>query len=359
MAWMRRFRKRDMPGGLWVKCPECKKMLFQKELVQNSNVCTDCSYHFPLTVAERIACTLDEGSFDEVDALMTTVDALSFVDSAPYPEKLEATRRKTGRCEGMVFGTGRVCRREIVFGALEFGFLGGSMGVVVGEKVTRAAELAKERGLPLILCSRSGGARMHEGALSLMQMAKSCAAVGRLHESGGLYISILAHPTTGGVTASWATMADFVLAEPKAQIGFAGPRVIQNTIRQELPEGFQTAEFLLKRGQLDQIVPRTRMIDTLDRILTYCLGPIAAEERPAEQAPAAEAPTEDPVEARGAKDEEAQAAAARNGAVPHEATKQVDRPDAGEAAGRSTGSSATPAPAAPARGKKGAAKNGN
>jgi acetyl-CoA carboxylase carboxyl transferase subunit beta len=273
MAWMR-FRKKEMPGGLWSKCPQCDTMLYQKDLDANAKVCTKCSHHLRLNVAERIRLTLDENSFEEFDANMTTIDALDFIDKAPYPEKLAATRKKTERKEAMVYGTGRLRGRPVVFGALEFGFLGGSMGVVVGEKVARAAELAHDRKFPLILFSASGGARMHEGALSLMQMAKSGAALGRLAEAGGLYVSVLAHPTTGGVTASWATMADVVLAEPKALIGFAGPRVIQNTIRQELPEGFQTAEFLLDRGQLDRIVPRTQLVDTLEQIFNYCLGPL-------------------------------------------------------------------------------------
>ena len=274
MAWMR-FRKKEMPGGLWSKCPACGTMLYQKDLEENFKICTKCRHHLPVDVAERIQLTLDEGSFQEVDDRMTTVDALDFVDSSPYPEKLAKTRKKAGRNEAMVIGTGRIRGRPIVFGALEFAFLGGSMGVVVGEKVTRAAELATEKGWPLFLVSVSGGARMHEGALSLMQMAKSCAALARLHDSGGLYVSLLAHPTTGGVTASWATMADIVLAEPEALIGFAGPRVIQNTIRQELPEGFQRSEFLLERGQIDRIVPRNELVDTLDQVLTYCLGPVS------------------------------------------------------------------------------------
>ncbi len=273
MAWMR-FRKREMPGGLWSKCSSCGEMLFQKDLEQNFKICPKCAHHLPLSVADRVQLTLDDDSFEELDAGMTTVDALEFTDSGPYTEKLVKNREKTGRNEAMVIGTGRLRDRPLVFGALEFNFLGGSMGVVVGEKVARAAEYAAEHKLPLLLFSASGGARMHEGALSLMQMAKSCAALARLHEKGGLYVSVLAHPTTGGVTASWATMADIVLAEPKALIGFAGPRVIKNTIRQDLPKGFQTSEFLLEKGQLDRIVERPAIVEELDRIFHYCLGPV-------------------------------------------------------------------------------------
>ena len=284
MAWMR-FRKKDMPGGLWVKCPKCSEMLFQKDLEENFKTCKKCEYLFPLTVDERIRFLLDPDTFVECDADMSTLDALEFVDQSSYPEKIDRTQKKTGRAEAMVYGIGKLRGQEIVFGCLEFGFLGGSMGVVVGEKVARAAELALARKLPLILFSSSGGARMHEGALSLMQMAKTCAALARLSSAGGLYISVLAHPTTGGVTASWATMADLVLAEPNALIGFAGPRVIKNTIRQDLPEGFQTAEFLLKKGQLDRIVQRHELADEIGKILHFCLGadPDASSEAPVAQ----------------------------------------------------------------------------
>jgi len=273
MAWMR-FRKKDIPGGLWQKCPSCKETLYNKDLAENYKVCTKCEHHFPLTALERVAYTLDEDSFVEIDSGMESVDALSFIDKTSYEEKLAMNQAKTGHREAMVFGTGRLHGRELVFGALEFKFLGGSMGVVVGEKVTRAAECALQKKIPLLLFATSGGARMHEGALSLMQMAKSCAALARLGKAGGLYVSVLAHPTTGGVTASWATMADLVLAEPSALIGFAGPRVIQTTIRQELPEGFQTSEFLLKKGQLDRIVPRPGLVEELAQIFDYLLDPL-------------------------------------------------------------------------------------
>ncbi len=285
MAWMR-FRKREMPGNLWTKCPECEKMLFNKELDENCKVCMNCSFHFKIDASERLRYLLDEGSFEEIDAGMIAVDALQFVDDkSPYSEKLAKTREKTGRNEAMVIGLGRLRTRRIAVGTLEFNFMGGSMGVVVGEKVARITELATEQRLPLILMSASGGARMHEGTLSLMQMAKTCAALGRFHAAGCLSISVLTHPTTGGVTASWATMADVVLAEPKSLIGFAGPRVIKNTIRQELPEGFQTSEFLIERGQIDRIVPRPRLVEEIDALFTFLLGPVE-EQRPTANEPA-------------------------------------------------------------------------
>ena len=200
---------------------------------------------------------------------METVDALGFVDKKPYPEKLADTTVSTGVKEAMRYGLGTLEGRALVFGTLEFRFMGGSMGVVVGEKVTRAIELAQRRRLPLVLVSASGGARMHEGILSLMQMAKTCSALFALREAGGFYVSLCTHPTTGGVTASWAMAADVILAEPGALIGFAGPRVIEGTIKKKLPPGFQTSEFLLDKGQIDGIVPRMELRATLVRILSY------------------------------------------------------------------------------------------
>ena len=274
MAWMR-FRKKEMPEGLWTKCDVCEEMLFQKELDEAWKVCKKCGHHFRMSAAERIASILDPGSFVEVAADLEAVDALGFsAKGTAYPKKLADEQKKTGRNDAMVIGHGRLRGREIAFGAMEFEFLGGSMGVVVGHKVLLAAELALERKIPLLLVCASGGARMHEGALSLMQMAKACAALARLTEAGGLYLSLLADPTTGGVTASFATMADLVLAEPRALIGFAGPRVIEQTIKQKLPKDFQRSEFLLQHGQLDRIVPRAELVETLDRILTGLLGPV-------------------------------------------------------------------------------------
>jgi acetyl-CoA carboxylase carboxyl transferase subunit beta len=275
VAWMR-FRKKEMPEGAWTKCDQCKAMLFQKELDESFKVCKKCGHHFRMSAAERIATILDPDSFVEVAASLEAVDALGFVAKGQtYPKKLEEEQKKTGRKDAMVIGTGRLRGREVVFGAMEFEFLGGSMGVVVGHKVLLAAELALERKLPLLLVCASGGARMHEGALSLMQMAKACSALARLAQAGGLYVSLLADPTTGGVTASFATMADLVLAEPRALIGFAGPRVIEQTIKQKLPKDFQRAEFLVQKGQLDLIVPRAELVDTLDRVFNGLLGPVA------------------------------------------------------------------------------------
>jgi acetyl-CoA carboxylase carboxyl transferase subunit beta len=273
MAWMR-FRKKEMPEGLWTKCDVCKEMLFQKELDEALKVCKKCGHHFRMSAQERIDTILDPGSFVEVAGDLEAIDSLSFVAKGQaYPAKLKEEQKKTGRKDALVIGTGRLRGRELVFGAMEFEFLGGSMGVVVGHKVLLAAELALERKLPLLMVCASGGARMHEGALSLMQMAKACAALARLSQSGGLYVTLLADPTTGGVTASFAMMADLVLAEPRALIGFAGPRVIEQTIKQKLPKDFQRAEFLLQKGQLDRIVPRAELVNTLDRVFAGLLGP--------------------------------------------------------------------------------------
>lgn len=275
-AWMR-FRKKEMPEGLWTKCDICEEMHFQKELDEAFKVCHKCGHHFRMSAEERITSILDPDSFVEIAGDLEAVDALGFAaKGVDYPTKLADEQKKTGRKDAMVIGTGRVRGREIVFGAMEFEFLGGSMGVVVGHKVLLAAELALERRLPLLIVAASGGARMHEGALSLMQMAKACAALARFAEAGGLYVSLLADPTTGGVTASFATMADVVLAEPRALIGFAGPRVIEQTIKQKLPKDFQRSEFLLQHGQVDRIVPRGELVATLDRLFTSLLGPVAA-----------------------------------------------------------------------------------
>ncbi|MGQ0551892.1 MAG: acetyl-CoA carboxylase, carboxyltransferase subunit beta [Planctomycetota bacterium] len=268
LPWLRH-RKKDIPGDLWVRCPSCDETIFGKDLDDQLKVCPKCRFHFPISSHLRIACTLDAGSWQEFDAAMETIDALGFVDKKPYPQKLTETAASTGVKEAMRYGLGQIESRELVFGTLEFRFLGGSMGVVVGEKVARAAELALARRLPLILVAASGGARMHEGILSLMQMAKTCSALAAYREAGGFYVSLCTHPTTGGVTASWAMAADVILAEPGALIGFAGPRVIEGTIKKKLPPGFQTAEFLLEKGQVDLIVPRQELRATLARLLAY------------------------------------------------------------------------------------------
>ncbi|HEX5011589.1 MAG TPA: acetyl-CoA carboxylase, carboxyltransferase subunit beta [Planctomycetota bacterium] len=268
LPWLRH-RKKDIPGDLWQRCPSCDATVFNKDLDERLKTCPKCMFHFPLSSHLRIAYTLDPGSWQEFDASMETVDALGFVDKKPYPAKLADTTVSTGVKEAMRYGLGTLEGRPLVFGTLEFRFMGGSMGVVVGEKVTRAIELAQRRRLPLVLVSASGGARMHEGILSLMQMAKTCSALFALREAGGFYVSLCTHPTTGGVTASWAMAADVILAEPGALIGFAGPRVIEGTIKKKLPAGFQTSEFLLDKGQIDGIVPRMELRATLTRILSY------------------------------------------------------------------------------------------
>ena len=287
LPWARH-RKRDMPGDLWVRCPSCDETIFGKDLDDRLKVCPKCSFHFPLSSHLRIAYTLDPGSWREFDGTMETVDALGFLDKKPYPQKLAETTASTGVKEAMRYGLGTLEQRPLVFGTLEFRFMGGSMGVVVGEKVTRAAELARERGLPLVLVAASGGARMHEGILSLMQMAKTCSALHALREAGGFFVSVCTHPTTGGVTASWAMAADVILAEPGALIGFAGPRVIEGTIKKKLPPGFQTAEFLLEKGQVDRIVSRLELRATLSRLLSYAAPPSAADAAP--KLPASAAP---------------------------------------------------------------------
>ncbi|MFG0318299.1 MAG: acetyl-CoA carboxylase carboxyltransferase subunit beta, partial [Planctomycetota bacterium JB042] len=257
---------------------------------------------------ERVRYTLDEGSFEELYTELRPVDRLDFRDKTSYAEKLEKTAEKVKRLEAMTIGTGTLHGREVVLGVMNFQFLGGSMGVVVGEKVTLAVEIAMERRLPLVLVCASGGARMHEGALSLMQMAKTCAALGRFADAGGLYIAVLTNPTTGGVTASFATMADVIIGEPGALIGFAGPRVIQNTIKQELPEGFQRSEFLLARGQIDRIVSRPQMKDQLFLLMEF-LAPTSDEARPvSELLAAASRSTNGHAPAEGPEAEEAPAA---------------------------------------------------
>ena len=268
LPWLRH-RKKDIPGDLWVRCTHCDETIFAKDVDDLLKICPKCDFHFPISSHTRIAYTLDPASWQEFDAGMETVDSLEFIDKKPYPQKLADAANRTGLKEAMRYGLGTIDGLPVVLGVLEFRFMGGSMGVVVGEKVTRAVELATERGLPLILVAASGGARMHEGILSLMQMAKTCAALAAYREAGGVYLSIVTHPTTGGVTASWAMAADVILAEPGALIGFAGPRVIEGTIKKKLPPGFQLSEFLLEKGQVDMIVRRTEMKATLARLLRY------------------------------------------------------------------------------------------
>ena len=278
MAWTRFGKKKDMPGGLWIKCESCGAMLFRKEFEQRHRVCGTCGYHFTLPARERIALTADPGTFDEMWKELRAHDVLQFNDRVPYGEKLVATKAKTGEADAMVAGVAAVKGIACAMGVMNFQFLGGSMGMVVGEKIALLCEMATERKLPVVLFACSGGARMHEGAVSLMQMAKTCGALQRLHRAGVASISVMTHPTTGGVTASFASVCDLLIAEPGALIGFAGPRVIATTIKKELPKGFQRSEFLLEKGQIDRIVPRSQMRDELARLLAYATGsdPVAA-----------------------------------------------------------------------------------
>ena len=305
MAWTRFGKKKDMPGGLWIKCESCGAMLFRKEFEQRHRVCGTCDYHFTLPARERITLTVDPGSFDERWINLVAQDVLAFNDRIPYSEKLVATRAKTGEADAMVTGLAQVKGVPCALGVMNFQFLGGSMGMVVGEKIALLCELAVEQKLPVVLFACSGGARMHEGAVSLMQMAKTCGALQRCNAAGVPTISVLTHPTTGGVTASFASVCDLLIAEPGALIGFAGPRVIATTIKKEQPKGFQRSEFLLEKGQIDRIVPRSQLRDELGRLLAYATGrdPVAVfKAQPvAQEAEAAVAVAAAPVEDTKAK----------------------------------------------------------
>jgi acetyl-CoA carboxylase carboxyl transferase subunit beta len=259
-------QERAVEQAQWTKCPSCDAFLYHKRLKRSLGVCPECNYHFRLAIAERFRQLFDEDSFQPEDEI-EPVDVLGFVDSKPYSDRLAEAQRKTGRREGALYGTATIGGHPIVIASLDFAFIGGSMGGGVGEAVTRAAELALETRTPLIVIAASGGARMQEGCVSLMQMAKTSQAVARLHEEGILYISLLTDPTYGGVSASFATLGDLLVAEPKTYVGFAGPKVIEQTIRQKLPEGFQTAEFLLEHGQLDLVETREALKVSLRKIL--------------------------------------------------------------------------------------------
>lgn len=267
-------QRRDIPAGLWVKCPRCANLIYRKELERSLRVCPRCGYHHRLSASDRLAITLDKDSFEETDRSLVPEDPLDFVDEKPYPARIEDAQRRTGLPEAIITGTGTIEGCRVVVGAMEFGFLGGSMGSVVGEKVARSAERALDSRQPLLLFAASGGARMQEGTLSLMQMAKVSVAVGRLADAGVPFLSVLCDPTTGGVAASFAFQGDLILAEPGALVGFAGRRVIEQTIRQKLPEGFQTAEFLMEHGLVDAITPRQDLRPTLGRLLQLCGAPV-------------------------------------------------------------------------------------
>jgi acetyl-CoA carboxylase carboxyl transferase subunit beta len=262
-------RKKDIPQGLWIKCKGCGEMIFDRELEANLEVCPKCNYHFPLSARARIAALVEPGTFEEVDADLASVDTLKFTGVAAYTDRLRAYQKQTSLNDAIITGLGSIEQHRIGLGVMEFGFLGASMGSVVGEKVTRIIERATAEKIPAVVVSASGGARMYEGMLSLMQMAKTSAALA-LHAQADLpYISVLTHPTTAGVMASYASLGDVIIAEPGALIGFAGPRVIKETTQQELPRGFQTAEFLLDRGLIDMIIHRKQLKPTLAKLLDY------------------------------------------------------------------------------------------
>lgn len=278
-----RGRRDAYPPDLWTKCPQCSEMLFNKQLDKVLRVCPSCGHHFRLSAWMRLDQLLDQGSFAELDAGLTSVDALGFVDQKPYPDRLAAAQVATGLRDAAIRGIGRIERKSVSICVMDFGFMGGSMGAVVGEKVTRAAEQALEERLPLIIVSASGGARMQEGTLSLMQLAKTMAALERLRAASVPYISVMSDPTTGGVFASYAAVGDVNVAEPNALIGFAGSRVSAGTIAQELPPGFQRAEFLFEHGFVDRVVHRAKLRDELAFLLRYLVPRPADADEAVEQ----------------------------------------------------------------------------
>ncbi len=260
-------KKIRIPEGLWIKCSLCRQIVYRKEVEKAGKVCPKCNYHFPITVEERICQLSDPGSFEEFSQNIESVDPLEFSDSVKYTERLKSAQKKTGLSDAIRIGECSIVGKTAILGVFSFGFMGGSMGSVVGEKVVRAADRALEKRVPLILVTSSGGARMQEGIFSLMQMARTSAAISRLHQASVPFFSVLTDPTFGGVTASFAMLGDIILAEPRSLIGFAGPRVIEQTIKQQLPEGFQRAEFLLSHGFLDMVVERGRLKETLAQLM--------------------------------------------------------------------------------------------
>jgi acetyl-CoA carboxylase carboxyl transferase subunit beta len=265
------WKKRGVPEGIFQLCPGCQATIYRKEAEKRLNTCPQCDYHWYVPAKQRIEQVLDNGTFEEWDANLEPTDPLSFADKKPYADRLKAEQKRTGLRDAALVGSGMIRARRVAFGVTDSAFIMGSMGSVVGEKLTRLTERATKEQLPLIIISGSGGgARMHEGILSLMQMAKVSAALARYSESGGLFISVLTNPTMGGVAASFASLGDLVFAEPKALIGFAGPRTIKATIRIELPKGFQTSEFLLEHGFIDRIVRRSDLKTEIARAIDYC-----------------------------------------------------------------------------------------
>ena len=287
MAWFKKTRKpiasstaekpSRVPEGLWVKCPGCTQLIYKKDLEHNLNVCPKCTHHFRIAAAERLKALFDDGEYAEHFPNLVSTDPLEFNDTKAYRDRLQKTKEATGLKDAVIVATGRLDGIGVVVAAMEYSFIGGSMGVVVGEKITRAIEMALERREPAIVISCSGGARMMEGALSLMQMAKVSAALARLDRARLPFISLLTDPTTGGVTASFAMLGDLNIAEPKALIGFAGPRVIEQTIRQKLPDGFQRSEFLVEHGMIDLVVDRRDLKATLARALRFMRADAAPE----------------------------------------------------------------------------------
>ncbi len=277
MAWFKKTketrgdRKGKIPEGLWVKCDGCREIIYKKEIERNLKICPKCNYHFRISARERLKLLIDEGSFTEVDENLVSVDPLNFRDTMPYKDRLKENQRKSGLKEAVISGDALIKGFPVSLVVMDFSFMGGSMGSVVGEKVSRAAERALEKKCPFIAVSSSGGARMQEGIFSLMQMAKVSASIGRLKDGGILYISVLCDPTFGGVTASFASLGDVIIAEPKSLIGFAGPRVIEQTMKQPLPDDFQRADFLLAHGLIDMVVDRKNLRDTIARLFELLL----------------------------------------------------------------------------------------
>lgn len=277
MAWFKKEKgtipkKVKVPEGLWIKCDTCKEILYRKEVERNLKVCPKCNYHFRISAKERILLLVDDGGFNQIGDNLSTIDPLNFKDKISYKERIKASRKKTNINEAAIAGSASIGGWPVVLVVLDFFFMGGSMGSVVGEKITLAAEKAFEEDLPLIAVTSSGGARMQEGILSLMQMAKTSAAIAKFKKNNMPYITILTDPTFGGVTASFASLGDIIIAEPKSLIGFAGPRVIEQTIKQQLPENFQRTEFLYQHGQIDLSVNRKDMKQTIIKLLSLTAG---------------------------------------------------------------------------------------
>ena len=276
MAWFHKNRtpkttvdqkKSRIPDNIWIKCNNCQEIIYRKEVENNANVCPKCNYHFRISARERMQSLFDGKKYTEFDEAIQSADPLKFVDTKKYRDRLRDYQKKAGEKEAVINGFGEICGMPVIIAAMEYNFMGGSMGSAVGEKITRAIEKALEKKVPFVIISCSGGARMQEGILSLMQMAKISAALGKLHDEGIPYISVLTDPTTGGVTASFAMLGDLNIAEPKALIGFAGPRVIEQTIKQKLPEGFQRSEFLLEHGMLDMVVERQELRQVIATVI--------------------------------------------------------------------------------------------